>query len=152
MWQKACFIILGDKQQSSLVADSLQPPRTAAHQASLSFTISQSLLKLMSIVSVTPSSHLTLCWPLLLLPSIFPSIRLFPMSQFFISSGQSVGVSASASVSSNEYSGLISFSIDWLELLAIQGTLKSMNCIFNINLILLCLSIYLSGSKPFLSK
>ena len=70
-------------------------PWTTAHQASLSFTISQSLIKLMSIESVMPYSHLILCCPLLLLPSIFPSIRVFPMSQLFASGGQSIGVSAS---------------------------------------------------------
>ena len=73
-------------------------PWTAACQASLSFTISQSLVKLMSIESVMPSNHLILCNPLLLLPSIFPSVRVFPISQFFASGGQSIGVSASASV------------------------------------------------------
>ena len=73
-------------------------PRSAAHQASLSITNSQSLLKLMSIESVMPSNHLILCRPLLFLPSIFPSIGAFQMSQFFASSGQSIGVSASASV------------------------------------------------------
>ena len=72
-------------------------PWTAAHQASLSITPSWSFLKLMSIVSVMPSNHLILC-PLLLLPSIFPSIRSFPVSQFFTSGGQSTGASASASV------------------------------------------------------
>ena len=70
----------------------------AAHQASLSITNSWSLLKLMSIESVMPSNHLILCRPLLLLPSIFPSIRSFQMSQCFSSGGQSIGVSASASV------------------------------------------------------
>ena len=70
---------------------------TAAHQASLSFTISQSLLKLMSIELVMPFNHLILCYPLLLLPSIFPS-GSFPMSQFFASGGQSIGVSALAPV------------------------------------------------------
>ena len=73
-------------------------PWTAAHQASLSITNSWSLLKLMSIQSVMPSNHLILCCPLLLMPSIFPSIRSFPVSQFFASGGQSIGVSASASV------------------------------------------------------
>ena len=73
-------------------------PRTAAHQASLSITNSQSLLKLLSIESVMPSNHLILCRPLLLLPSIFPSIRVFPVSQLFASGGQTIGVSASASV------------------------------------------------------
>ena len=71
---------------------------TAAHQASLSFTISQSLLKLVSIVSMMPPNHLILCHPLLLLPSIFPSIRVFSMSRLFASGGQSIGASASASV------------------------------------------------------
>ena len=73
-------------------------PWVAALQASLSFTISQSLLKLMSIESVMPSNHLILCHPLLLLPSIFPSIRVFPVSEFFASCGQSIGASASISV------------------------------------------------------
>ena len=70
-------------------------PWTAAHQASLSFTISWSLLKLMSTESEMPSNHLILCRPLLLLPSIFPSIRVFPMSRLFASGGQSIGASAS---------------------------------------------------------
>ena len=70
-------------------------PWTAAHQASLSFTISQSLLKLISIESVMPPNHLILCCSLLLWPSIFPSIRSFPMSQLFVSGGQSIGASAS---------------------------------------------------------
>ena len=99
---------------------------TAAHQASLSITNSQSLLKLMSITSVMPSNHLILCHPLLLRPSIFPSIRVF--------SNESVlrirwlrDWSFSFSISpSNEYSGLISFRTDWLNLLAVQGTLKSL--------------------------
>ena len=73
-------------------------PWTAAHQASLSNTISRSLLKLMFFESVMPYNHLILCCPLLLPPSIFPSIRVFQMSQFFASGGQSIGVSSSASV------------------------------------------------------
>ena len=73
-------------------------PWTAAHQASLSITNFWSLLKLMSIESVMSSNHLIFCRPSLLLPSIFPSIRVFSMSQFFASGGQSIGVSASASV------------------------------------------------------
>ena len=100
-------------------------PWTAAHQASLSITNSCGLLKLMSIESMMPSNHLILCHPLLFLPSIFPSIGSFPMSQFS-SGGQSIGVSASASVLPNEYSRLISFRIDWLDLLAVQETLKSL--------------------------
>ena len=70
-------------------------PWTAARQASLSFTISRSLLKLMSVESVMPSNHLILCRPLLLPPSIFPASGSFPMGQFFASGGQSIGVSAS---------------------------------------------------------
>ena len=88
--------------QFSSVAQScpiLFDPWTAAHQASLSITNSWSLLKIMSIKLVMPSNHLILCHPLLFLPSILPSIRVFvPMSQFFVSGGPSIGVSASASV------------------------------------------------------
>jgi len=73
-------------------------PWTAAHQASLSMTNSGSSLKLMSIESVKPSNHLMLCHPLLLLPSIFPTSGCFPVSQFFVSGGQGIGLSASASV------------------------------------------------------
>ena len=101
-------------------------PRTAAHQASQSFTVSRSLLKLMSIESVTPSNHLILCHPLLLLPSIFPSIRVFSNeSALRIRWPKYWGFSFSISPS-NEYSGLISFRIDWFDLPAVQGTLKSL--------------------------
>ena len=99
-------------------------PWTATHQASLSFTISQSLLRLKSIESVMPSNHLIFCCLLLLLPSIFPSIRVFSNESalrirwpkywsFSINLG-------------NKYSGLISFKIDWFDLLAVQGSLKSL--------------------------
>ena len=98
-------------------------PWTAALQASLSFTMSRSLLKLISIESEMLSNHLILCHPLLL-PSIFPSIRVFS-SWFFASGGQSIGFSFSISPS-NEYSGLISFRIDWFDLFAVQGTLQSL--------------------------
>ena len=98
-------------------------PRTAARQASLSITNSWSLLKLMSIESVMPSNHLILCRPLLLLPSIFPSIRVFANESARCISGQSIGFSFTISPS-NEYSGLISFRMDWLDLLAVQGTLR----------------------------
>ena len=101
-------------------------PWTAAHHASLSFTISRSLLKLMSIESLMPSNHLILCRPLLLLPSIFPSIRVFS-SESALHIRWPKYWSFSFSVSpSNEYSGLISFRMDWLDLLAVQGTLKSL--------------------------
>ena len=101
-------------------------PWTAAHQASLSITNSQSSLKLRPTESVMPSNHLILCGPLLLPPSIFPSIK--------VSSNESVRHirwpkywSFSLNISpSNEYSGLISFRKDWLDLLAVQGTLKSL--------------------------
>ena len=98
-------------------------PWTAAHQASMSITNSGSLFNLMFIESVLPPNHLILCHPLLLLPSVFPGS--FPMSQFFSSGGQSIGASASVSPS-NEYSGLISFRTDWFDLLAFQGTPKSL--------------------------
>ena len=99
-------------------------PCIAARQASLSFTISQSLLKLMSIQSVMPSNHLVLWDPLLLLPSIFPSIRVFS-SESVLHIRQPKYWSFSFSINrSNEYSGLISFRMDWLDLLALQGTLK----------------------------
>ena len=101
-------------------------PWTAAHQASLSITNSWSLLKLMSIKSVMPSNHLTLCHPLLLLPSIFPSIRVFS-NESVLHIRWPKDWSFSFNIhSSNEYSGLISFRMDWLDLLAIQGTLKSL--------------------------
>ena len=100
-----------------------ETPWTTARQASLSITNSRSLLKLMSIESVIPSNHLILCHPLLLLPSVFPSIRVFSKSQFSSGGGQSIGPSASAST---EYSELISFRMDWLDLLAVQGTLMSL--------------------------
>ena len=100
-------------------------PRIAACQASLSITNSQSLLELMSIELVMPSKHLILCCPLLLLPSIFPSIRVFS-SESVIRIRWPKDWSFSFSISpSNEYSGLISFRMDWLDLLAVQGTLKS---------------------------
>ena len=113
-------------------------PWTAARQASLSFTIPQSLLKLMSTESVMPSNHLILCCPLLLLPSIFFSIR--------VSSNESSRHirwpkywSFSFSVSpSNEYSGLISFRIDWFDLLAVQGTLRSLLQLLTRSILFVC--------------
>ena len=101
-------------------------PWTEALQAPLSFTISQSLLKLMSIGSVMSSNHHVFCHPLFLLPSIFPSIRVFSNeSALHIRWPKywSFGFSISHT---NEYSGLISFKIDWFDLLAIQGILKSL--------------------------
>ena len=99
---------------------------TAAHQASLSIDNSQSLLKLMSIKLVMPPNHFKLCRPLLLLPSIFPSIRVFSSESVLCIRWLNYW-SLSFSISpSNEYSGLISFKIHWLDLLAVQGTLKSL--------------------------
>ena len=107
----------------SVVSDSTTP-WTAAHQASLFITNSRSSLKLMSIELVIPSNHLILCCPLLLPPSIFPSIRVF-FSEWVIRIRWPkywiFRISAS-----NEYSGLISYRMDWLDLLTVQGTLKSL--------------------------
>ena len=100
-------------------------PWTAACQASLSITNSCSLLKLMSIKSVMPSRHLILCHPLLLLPSIFPSIRVYS-NESTLPIRWPKYWSFSFNISpSNEYPGLISFRMDWLDFLAVQGTLKS---------------------------
>ena len=101
-------------------------PWTATHQASLSFVISRNLLKLMFIESVMPSNHLNLCHPLLLLPSIFSSIRVFS-SESVLRIRWSKYWSFSFSISpSSEYSGLISFRIYWFDLLTVQRTLKSL--------------------------
>ena len=101
-------------------------PWTAARQASLSFTVSRNLLTLMSIELVMPSNHLILCHPLLLLPSILPSIRVFS-SESVLRTRWPKYWSFNFSISpSHEYSGLISFRFDWLDLLAVQGTLKSL--------------------------
>ena len=99
-------------------------PWTAAHQASLSITNSRSMPKLISIELVMPSNHLILCCPLLLLPSLFPNIRVF-----FSESVLHIKWLAASSFSmspSNEYSGMISFRIHWFDLLAVQGTLKGL--------------------------
>ena len=101
-------------------------PWTAARQASLSISNSWSLLKLTSIESLMPSSYLILCHPLLLLPSIFPSIRVFS-NESVLHIGWPKDWSFSFNISPcNEYSGMISFRMDWLDLLAVQGTLKSL--------------------------
>ena len=121
----------GPKQFSSVRSLShvrlFATPWTAARQASLSITNSQGLLKLMSI-ELVPSNHLILCHLLLLLPSIFPSIRVFSYeSVLCIRWPKYFSFSFSFSISpSNEYSGLISFRIDWFDILAVQGTLKSL--------------------------
>ena len=118
--------------EAFVVVQSLCPVRpfvtrwTTAHQASLSFTIFWSLLKLMSIESVMPSNHLVLCCPLLLLPSIFPSIRVFSNESALLIRWPKYWSFSFSTSPSNEHSGLISFRMDWLDLLAVQGTLKSL--------------------------
>ena len=108
-------------------------PWTAAHQASLSITNSWSLLKLMSIMLVMPSNHLILCHPFLLLPSVFPSIRVFS-NELVLCIRWPKYWSFSFSISpSNEYSRLLSFRMDWLDLLAVQGTLKSLKIYGTVN-------------------
>ena len=109
----------------SVVSNSVNP-WTAAHQASLSITNSQSLLKFMSIESVMASNHVILCHPFLLLPSILPSIRVFSNESVFCIRWPKYWSFNFSINPSSEYSGLISFRMDWLDLLAIQGTLKSL--------------------------
>ena len=101
-------------------------PWPAARQAFLSITISWSLLKLMSIESVMPSSHLILCCPLLLLPSVFPNIRVFSNESVFSIRWPKIWSFGFNISLSNEYSGLISFRMDWLDRLVVQRTLKSL--------------------------
>ena len=101
-------------------------PWTTARQASLSITNSRRLLKLGSIESVMPSNHLILCYPLLLLPSIFPSIRVFSDESALCIRWPKYWSFSFHISPSNEHPGLISFRMDWLELLAVQGTLKSL--------------------------
>jgi len=101
-------------------------PGTAAHQASLSITSSQSLLKLMSIESVMLSNHLILCRPLLLLPSIFPSNSVFSNESVLHIRWPRYWSFTFSISPSNEYSGLISFRMDWLDLLVVQRTLKTL--------------------------
>ena len=124
------YIIVGNPEPSvqfsgSVVSNSVTP-WTASHQASLSITNSQTLLKFMSIELVMPSNYLILCHSLLLLPSVFPSIRVFSNeSILYIMWPKCWSFSFSISPA-NEHSGLISFRMDWLDLLAAQGTLKSL--------------------------
>ena len=101
-------------------------PWTAACQASLSITNSQSLLKLMSVESMMPSNHLILCHPLLVLPSIFPSITVFSKESVLRIRWPKYWSFSFSLSPSNEYSGLISFKIDWFDLLAVQGILRSL--------------------------
>ena len=113
-------------QFSCSVVINSEIPWTSIHQASLSITNSRSLLKLISIESVVPSNHVIFCRSLLLPPSILPSIRVFSNESILLTRWPKFW-SLSFSISpSNEYSGLISFRINWLDLLAVQGTLKSL--------------------------
>ena len=124
--EKECYFWRIISVQSLSRVRLFSTPWTAAHHASLSITNSRSLLKLMSIESVMPSSHLILCHPLLLLPSIFPSNRVFSNeSALLIRWPKYWSFSFNLSPSS-EHPGLISFRMDWLDLLAVQGTLKSL--------------------------
>ena len=128
-----CITVVSDLRNSPISSVQLlsrvprfATPWTTAHQASLSITNSRSLLKLMSIASVMPSNQIILCRPLLLLPSIFPSLRVFS-NESVLHIRWPKYWSFSFSISpSNEYSGLISFRMDWLDPLAVQGTLKSL--------------------------
>ena len=120
-----CYI--ASIQFSRSVMSNSATPWTATCQASLSITNSRSLLKLMSIASVMTSNNLILCHPLLLPPSMFPSIRVFSNESVLLHIRWPKNWSFSFSISpSNEYSGLISFRMDWLDLLAVQETLKSL--------------------------
>ena len=120
LWRAICSV------QSLSHVQLFATPWTAAHQASLSITTSRNLLKLVSIESVIPSNHLILCRPLLLQPSIFPSIRIFS-NESILHIRWPKYWSFNFSISpSNEYSGMISFRIDWLDLLEVQGALKSL--------------------------
>ena len=135
----------------------LATPWTIAHQASLSITNSRSLPKLMSIESVMPSSHLILCRPLFLLPSVFPSVRVFSNeSNLHIRWPKYWSFSFNISPS-NDYSGLIFFKMDWLDLFAVQGTLKRLiqHCRFkSINSSVLSYSPtlrqYITGKNPYI--
>ena len=117
---------LSSVQFSHSVVSNSVTPWTAASQASLPITNSRNLLKLMSIESVMPSNHLILCHPLLFLPSIFPSIRVFSNESVLRIRWPKYWTFSFSSSPSNEQSGPISFRMDWLDLLAVQETLKSL--------------------------
>ena len=128
LWKycKSCIWAVTSVQFCCCDVQLIETPWTAALQASLSMTNSQDLLKLMTIESVMPSNHLILCRPRLLLPSIFPSIRVF-LCESVLRIRWPKYWSFSFNISpSNEYSGLISFRMDWLDLLAVQGILNSL--------------------------
>ena len=116
-----CFVVVQSLSHIWLFAN----PWTTAHQASTSFTISWSLLKLRCIVSMMPSNHFIFCWPFLLLSSVVASIRVFSTESVLHIRWPKYWSFNFSTSSSNEYSGLISFRMDWLDLLAVQGTHKS---------------------------
>ena len=125
-WTLLSFLFFVVVQSVSLVW-LIVTPWTAACQASLSFTVSRSLLKLISIELMMPSNHLILCHPLILLPSVFPSINVF-FNELALCIRWPNYWSFSFNISpSSEYSGLISFRIDWFDLLAVQGILKNLS-------------------------
>ena len=128
-------------------------PWTATCQASLSFIISQSLLKLMSIESVMPSNHFILCCPLLLLPLIFPRIRDFSNESALCIRWPKYWSFSSRISPSNGYSGLISFRIDWFDILAVQGTHKSLLWHHNLKAsVLWCLPFFMVQlSHPYMA-
>ena len=124
---KYVYMCMFSSLQSLIYVPLFVTPRNAARQGFLSFTISRSLLRFTSIELMMPPNHLILCWPLLLLPSIFPSSRVFSNeSPLRIRWPKYWRFSFSLSPS-NAYSGLISFRIDWFDLFAVQGTLKSLH-------------------------
>ena len=120
------YLVYASVQFSGSVMSDSASPWTAALQPSLSITNSQSLLKLMSVESVMLSKHLILCHPLLLLPSIFPSIGVFSNESVLHIRWPKYWSFSFSIIPSNEYSGLISFRIDLIDLLAVQGTLNSL--------------------------
>ena len=130
MWVKLGLTLVGRAMLSPVQSLSrvrlFATPWTTARQASLSISNSQSLLKLMSIESVMPFNHLILCQPLLLLPLLFPSIRVFSNESALCIRWPKHWNFRFRISPSNEHSGLISFRMDWLDLLAVQGTLKSL--------------------------
>ena len=120
------FILLITIAQSLSCVQFFATPWTAACQPSLTFTLSQSMLKLMLVKRTIPSNHLILCCPLLLLPSIFPSFSVVTNELALHIRGPKCWSFSFSTSNSNEYSGLISFRIDWFDLLAVQGNLKSL--------------------------
>ena len=123
-------------------------PWTAAHQASPSITNSQSLLKHVSMELGMPSNHLILCLPLLLLPSVFPSIRVFSKESVLCIRWPKDWIFSFSISPSNEYSGLISFMTDWFDLFAVQGTLKSFPQHHSSKASILPCSAFLMGLRP----